>query len=310
MITRPGSRDSELMTAGKTGFTRPIAITLLGLMTACSQASDSTTRAGVGRFALDAESLQQWKLPKRLNEISGLALTPDDRLFAIGDEEAIIYELDHQQARIVKAFALGDPTIRGDFEGIAYLNDAFYLVTSNGRLYATAEGNDGDRMQYKTYKTGLGKRCEIEGLAQDVKTNVLMLACKESKLKGEDPTLSVFVWSPSMRKFLDEREIAIPVGDIAEKLDKKRISLSGIAVDPVTASLYAVAARQRAIIEMKPNGELIDAIILPLADRHRQAEGIEITRGGELLIADEGGNKKARLSVYASGHEKTTDRQE
>ena len=273
-------------------------------MTACSQASDSTNGKGLDRFPLDSESLQQWKLPKKLKEISGLALTPDGRLFTVTDEKAIVYELDYQQGKIVKAFALGDPTVHGDFEGIAILNDVFYLVTSKGRLYATAEGDDGDKMRFKTYKTGLGKLCEIEGLAQDRQSGTLLLACKKSRGKGKGCKLSVFVWSPATGKVLREREIMIPEDDIAGKLGKKHISPSGIAVDPGTANLVVVAARQRAIIEMKPNGELINAIILPLADRHRQAEGIEITRDGRLLIADEGGKKKARLSVYAPGRNK------
>ena len=273
-------------------------------MTACSQASDSTSGQGLNGFPLDSESLQQWKLPKKLKEISGLALTPDDRLFAVTDEKAIVYGLDYQQGKIVKAFTLGSPTVHGDFEGIAILNDVLYLVTSEGRIYATAEGNDGDKMQYKTYKTGLGKLCEIEGLAQDRQSGTLLLACKKSRVKGKGGKLSVFVWSPSAGKVLREREITIPEDDIAAKLDKKHISPSAIAVDPGTANLYVVASRQRAIIEMKPNGELITAIILPLADRHRQAEGIEITQDGRLLIADEGGKKKARLSVYAPGNNK------
>lgn len=273
-------------------------------MTACSQASDSVSGQGLNGFPLDSESLQQWKLPKKLKEISGLALTPDDRLFTVTDEKAIVYELDYQQGEIVKAFSLGNPTVHGDFEGIAILNDVFYLVTSKGRIYATAEGNDGDRMQYKSYKTGLGKLCEIEGLAQDRQSDTLLLACKKSKVKGKGGKLSVFVWSPSTGKVLREREITIPEDDIVAKLDQKHINPSGIAVHPGTANLYLIASRQRAIIDMKPNGELINAIILPLADRHRQAEGIEITRDGRLLIADEGGKKKARLSVYTPGHNK------
>jgi len=298
------------MVSRRAELARLFAITFLSLMTACSQASDSTSGQGLNGFPLDSESLQQWKLPKKLKEISGLALTPDDRLFTVTDEQAIVYELDYQQGEIVKVFTLGNPTVHGDFEGIAILNDVFYLVTSKGRIYATAEGKDGDKMQFKSYKTGLDKLCEIEGLAQDRQSGTLLLACKKSKVKGKGGKLSIFVWSPSTGEVLREREITIPEDDITDKLDKKHVNPSGIAVDPETANLYVVASRQRALIEMKPNGELINAIILPLADRHRQAEGIEITRDGRLLIADEGGKKKARLSVYAPGHNRPRIKQD
>jgi uncharacterized protein YjiK len=286
-----------------------LATACLSLMMACSQASDSPGSRGLAGFPLDADSLQQWKLPGRLKEISGLALSPNDRLFAVGDEAAIIYELDYRQGNIIKTFALGDPVVRSDFEGIAFLHDKLYLVNSKGMIYETREGGDGDRMRYKKYKTSLGKRCEIEGLAQDVQAGTLLLACKKSHSKSADDGLFIFVWSPSTGELLDESEIAIPVRDIERKLGEKSINPSGIAIHPGTANLYAIAAKQRAIVEMKPNGELIDAIILPLADRHRQAEGIEITRDGELLLADEGGNKKARLGVYSPGHNRTTDQQ-
>ena len=109
---------------------------------------------------------------------------------------------------------------------------------------------------------------------------------------------------------MHDREIAIPGDQIAEKIGKKHIRPSALVVDPESGHLFGVAGPQRAIFELKPNGELIDAIILPLADRHRQPEGIEITRDGKLLISDEGGKKKARLSVYTQGNKKPTDQQD
>ena len=286
---------------------RPVFLAFLGSIVACSAASDSTGSQGIGRFFLDADSFQQWKLPKRLKEISGLALTPDDRLFAISDEQGIVYELDYNQGKIVKTFGLGSPIARDDFEGIAYLNDLIYVVSSTGRLYEMAEGSDGEHVSFKVYKTGLGRICEIEGLAADIRSGTLHLACKRNKSATKLGSLSIFAWLPSTGKLLPERQVEVPTIEIARKLGKKRVNPSAIAIDPETGNYYGLAGPQRAIFELTPRGKLIDAIILPLADRHRQAEGIEITRDGKLLIADEGGNKKARLGVYASGRKKTTD---
>lgn len=277
---------------------RCFAIAALCLLTACSRASDTGPRNTLDRFSLNAESVSQWKLPKKLTEISGLALTPDNRLLAICDERAIVYELDYEEGRIVKAFALGKPTERGDFEGIAYLDEIIYLVTSNGRIYATSEGADGERMSFEVYKTGLGKLCEIEGLTEDVQSKTLLLACKEKRKKGGAKELSIFSWSPTQPSDAEQNSIALPESEIEDRLGKKHVNPSGVAFDPITGSLFVIAARQRAIIELKPNGDLINAIILPLSDRHRQPEGIALTRDGKLLIADEGAGKRAVLSVY------------
>ncbi len=286
---------------------RPVLIAFLGFFVACSAASDSTESQRIGRFSLDADSFQQWKLPRKLREISGLALTPDDRLFAISDEQGIIYELDYNQGNIVKTFGLGSPIARDDFEGIAYLNGLIYIVSSAGRIYELAEGNDGEHVNYKAYKTGLGGICEIEGLAPDIQSGTLHLACKQNKPGNKQDSLAIYAWLPSTGELLPERQVKVPTIEIARKLGKKRVNPSAIAIDPETGNYYGLAGPQRAIFELTPSGELIDAIILPLADRHRQAEGIEITRDGKLLIADEGGKKEARLGVYASGRKKTTD---
>jgi uncharacterized protein YjiK len=294
----------------KADFAQFAAIALLGLSASWSQAEEFLSPTKLGDFTLDSDSLQQWKLPKILKEISGLALTPDDRLFAINDEQAIIYELDYEQGMILKTFALGRPIPSDDFEGIAYLDGHIYLVTSAGLIYVTTEGNDGERVEFEVYQTGLGRFCEIEGLAQDPQSGTLLMACKKSKKRKEGGRFSIFSWSVSDHRVLHDREMVIPEYGITERIGTKHVRPSAIVVDPRTSYIYGVAGPQQAIFQLAPDGELIDAIILPLAERHRQPEGIEITRDGKLLIADEGGDKKARLGVYAPGNKKTTDQQQ
>ena len=77
-----------------------------------------------------------------------------------------------------------------------------------------------------------------------------------------------------------------------------RFNPSGIAVAAADGRLLIVASRQRALVEVSATGELIAAKELPLTNRHRQAEGIEVTDDARLLVSDEGGNHKARLAVY------------
>jgi len=244
----------------------------------------------------DQDAFKQWKLPKKLREISGLALTPDERLLAVNDEKAIVYELDYQDGRIIKSFAFGDPVVRADFEGIAVLQDKIWLMTSDGLLFAAVEGPDGQHVSYKKYDTGHGDYCELEGLAQDRAAETLILACKKAKSKKND--LMMFEWSASSSGIEHVRDVVVPELSIAGTIDKKRINPSGIAIDPQTGERLLVAARQRAVVRLTADGVLSEVIIRLKKGRHKQAEGIEMTRDGRLLIADEGSGGRARLAVY------------
>ena len=268
------------------------------LLGACDQpgATSPAPDDAFGRFLMTKQSMQQWKLPGKLKEISGLALSDDGRLFAVADESAIVYELDYARGRIVKSFALGKPTVRGDFEGIAIAGERIYLTTSDGVIFSAREGDDGSRVSYETYETGIGEHCEIEGLA--VLDENLLLLCKTVRSNDLIDGLSIFVWAIESAMLRNSDLIALPESEILDILDSDSLSPSGLAVDGATGHLLIVAAQQRALLAVTADGTLVQAKRMPLAERHRQAEGIEVTRASELLISDEGGGDKARIAVY------------
>ena len=254
-------------------------------LTACQadQSAESTR-------ALEADVVR-WSLPDKLREISGLALTDDQRLLAIADEEAIVYEYDYNNGRLVKAFALGDPTLRDDFEGITIYRDAVWLMNSKGDVYTAPEGADGERVPYEKHKFVFKDDCELEGLATSEVTDSLLLICKDAK-KKKDRLL--FTWSIEG----DTSKSRLPEDEIAASLKHKRVHPSGIEVHPQNGNLWVVAAREHALIELAPDGSFIDVIMRLDPSRHAQAEGIAITSDGRLLIADEANDHPATLSVY------------
>ena len=103
--------------------------------------------------------------------------------------------------------------------------------------------------------------------------------------------------------------IRLPECEILQQLGRKRIRPSGLAVDPQTGHLLLVAAQQKALIELTADGELVQATALSQAHRHRQAEGIEFTPDGGLLISDEGSGRRARIAVYSAATEEDKDRE-
>ncbi len=257
--------------------------------------------AVLDRYSLDAASHTQWALPEKLLEISALAMTPDDRLLAVDDERAVIFEIDYVEGGLVKAFALDKPVLRGDFEGLEVVGSTVYLMTSKGDIYAAEEGEDGERVEYRRYKNRLGNECEFEGLAADGSNQRLLLLCKNVHKKSDIDTLSIFLWDVSSASVVDDERIELPVTDISMALRSRRLQPSGIVVDPATGHLLLVAARQQALIELDGNGKFVAARLLTMPMRHPQAEGIELTPDGGLILADEGGKSRARLSLYDAG---------
>ena len=272
------------------------------LFAAIALAVTGPTRAAgdglIAAYPLDDASMLQWRLPGRLKEISGLAMTRDGRLLAMDDEKAVVYEIDYDKGKLVKAFALGDPVARADFEGIAIVDDLVYITTSTGRIFLAAEGADGQRVSFDTYQTGYGEFCEIEGLVQSDDSRHLFFLCKGVRDREKLESLMLFAWSVDERVRADDLSVALPEQEIMKALDKNRFDPSGVTIDRATGNFVIVAARQRAIVEVSPGGELIHAREFPLSVRHRQAEGVELASEGRILVSDEGGSKKGRLAVY------------
>ena len=269
-----------------------IAIVLTLGASACGKSPSSPERAG-----LQATDAVRWNLPKRLNEISGLALSADDRLFAHDDERAVIYEIDWHDGRIVKAFALGEPTVADDFEGIAIADRDFYLVTSDGILYRATEGSDGAHVPYQRIDTGSGRRCEIEGLAYDRPRNVLLLGCKTPRETELKDRVSVFAWSPERRAIDEKASFSVPEWPFTTPLGTPQFDPSSVEVSRDGSRLYLLAGRQHALAEVEPNGNVV-AVTRLSAKRHRQPEGLAIGPAGELIIADEAGGGRATLAIY------------
>ncbi len=250
-------------------------------------------------YDLKVETATHWKLPGRLYEISGLAMTLDNHLMAHNDEKAVIYEIDYQSEVIVKAFQLADMKnpVNGDFEGIATVNDKVYLVTSSGRIYEGSRGTEGESVLYNSYATGVGRDYEIEGLAYDATQQALLLMCKDARRADLKEQLVIYHWSLDEKQLVADAHIVIPVIEFTRYIGGKEFQPSGIERHPVSGNYFVLAARQRAIAEITPGGQVVAAKEFP-AQWHRQPEGITFAADGTLIIADEGSGKKARLTLY------------
>ena len=242
------------------------------------------------------EPVARWLLGAELTEVSGLALTPDGRLFAHGDEAARVFEIDYRRGAVVKQFWVGKDALREDFEGITFAGNRFFMITSKGLLYEFPEGADGERVDFTLHDTKLGKECEFEGVAFDSTANSLMLACKnvgEKQLRGN---LVLYRYTLGDSVGTSPSELSIPMADAVGNNGWKQFRPTDIAVDPWTGNYVMVSAQEKAILQVTPAGIVVFSRLL--AGSHPQAEGVAITRDSILIVGDEGAGQAGAITLY------------
>lgn len=275
---------------------------MLGASTADDEARLQQLKADFGASLFAPEPIAQWALPKKLREISGLALTPDGRVMGHDDERALIHQIDVTSGASAKRFAVGEPMMLGDFEGLAI--DAagdFYLAASDGRLLRFREGADRQMVAYEDLDLGLGAMGEVEGLAFHEGQGLLIVACKQLYPPELQGTFTLFAWSPREPLAPARIWLSVAAAPLADAVGARSLHPSSLEIDPFSGRLIVLAARENALLELDQSGELLAARWL--GRLHRQAEGATLLPDGSLVIGDEGGHAQGTLTRYARTHE-------
>ena len=212
-------------------------------------AQDSTA----GRTAI-----ARWIMPRNLDELSGIVLTHDGRLLAHGDEKGQVSEIDYRRGIVTKQFVVGHPTVKADLEAITVAKGFVYLLASNGTLYEFREGANGERVDYTTRDTRLGKECEFEGLAFDSTLDALLLACKHVGSKHLKDDLVIYRWKLEGSGDRLSR-LTVPLKDIVGQIGEKHFQPSDITVDPFTGDYVLISGIEKAMVEITPDGRVVFA---------------------------------------------------
>jgi hypothetical protein len=257
-------------------------------------AGNNATLSGYLRQA----PVKQFYLPDGLSEISGLAVASSDTVYAHDDNYAIVYEINLSEQKAVKAFALGKPTIKGDFEDISVRGGYVYLLTSDGHLYEAPVGENRKRVHYNAYDTGVGEHCETEGLANGPADGDFLILCKkmhEAELKDR---LVIYLWNLQTRTLAAAPWLNLSLDGLVDKLDQANFHPSAFLWQRDHGTLFIVSAKGHSAIEIDQQGHLIDKVKLDKV-QHPQPEGLTMMPDGRLLLSDEGPRGHGKLSVFA-----------
>jgi uncharacterized protein YjiK len=267
---------------------------------AAPPAPAATAADALAPYVLDENHAVQHPLPRHLKEVSGLAMTTDHRLLAHDDERGVVSEVDTATGDVRSTFVVtfeGTP-MAADFEGIAVLDDHVYLATSDAVIYECPQGTDGQSVACDRHETGLGAEYELESLATAAGGRELILVSKNPRSKALAGLVCIDRWSAEQKRLVAGERVTVPFAAFTAQLDDDTFQPSGVEVDPTTGNYLILAARQRSLAEVTPEGTVLAVVTLPKR-LHWQPEGIAIGAEGALLIADEGDDGTGRLTIYA-----------
>jgi len=277
-------------------------------MVSCTPTSDQGAEHVENLNSLSGDSIQVLQLPPRLTEISGLAVASDQTVYAHDDEYGIIYELDISTGEAISIFALGNPTLSEDFEGIAVHGKWIYLITSDGVLFESPIGAHRKRVSYNRYETGIGELCEVEGLAvkSEIKSDpsadpTFLILCKSPREKYYRDRLTVFKWTFGARMDAPTHFLSIDRDLILTSKEQRRFNPSAIEWVVKDQSMFVISARNRQVLHLNEEGDVLSKHLLDELG-HPQSEGLTIMPNGDWIIADEGqGGNPGTLSRYLIG---------
>jgi hypothetical protein len=247
-------------------------------------------------------------LPKMLHEISGLTSVDSTSFASIQDEDGILFIYDAINNRIKQQFVFSDD---GDYEDIARVNNTLYVLRSDGTLFEISDFRS-ENFKLTIYTIGIPCR-DNEGLCYDSEHNRLLISCKgeilrenfrnkvgiysfdlETKKLSQEPA---FIFDlKTIRRFVSDKEFNLTNKNKNKKDKGKKISLklSAICIHPITGKLFLLSSIDHMLYVADKNGVIEDYESLD-SKLFNQPEGLTFFSNGDMLITNEGGNKKPTL---------------
>jgi hypothetical protein len=286
-----------------------IGITSLAIFTFCSGFSGnspfsdyySTIEKRVG-YRLDTPS-EKHILGLELDGISGIHYLGKNRFAAVHDEEGRIFIYDANEIKVVERIKFDKS---GDYEDLEMVNNTYYILRSDGKLYHL---DPEDPENVTEFKTEIKNSNDAEGLTYIKKGNKLLIALKgkaevdDNKADGK----GFYTFDLDREELSEEPLFTIHKKQIRASLadslrnepfaDPLNFSPSGVAIHPITKQIYILSHQTKWLIVLNKDFS-IDISIPLLRKVFRQPEGITFAPNGDLFISNEAGEGSANILKF------------
>jgi uncharacterized protein YjiK len=250
-------------------------------------------------------------LPDILVEASGVTDVSPTEVAIVQDELGTIFLYDIDAGKVTKKIPFGPP---GDYEGITRVDDAMFVLKSNGNLYAVRDWQNAANTSKHVLQL---PTMDNEGLAFDPVENTLLVAPKSRWKKGasgksERPIFAVDIASghlvpepvlvlnsDDLITFAKAHNLDIPVKTNKKGEEKAdlRFKPASLAVHPVTHEIFVVSAVDGVLASFNRKGAVTGLQFLNKNDLPK-AEGLTFLPDASLVIVSEAANDKPRIQVY------------
>lgn len=253
------------------------------------------------------DATHRWELPAKLEEISGLSYSGENKLACVQDEKGNIYIFNSSTGEVERKIDFGDD---GDYEGIEVIGRDAWVMNSKGTLFFVQDYLNEDILSVEKYNTEFTGKNDTEGLGYDPVSGHLLIACKGHPFVDEEhgkEFKAVYFFDTGTKKLDLKPFLLIEMDSIKyyknyntmtrlgvellAYIDDSKGDLSfqpsAIAVHPLSGNIYVLAAVGNLLIVYSREGKMLFMAKLR-SKYHIQPEGICFSPDGTLYIANEG----------------------
>lgn len=243
-----------------------------------------------------SKPVDRYKLPKYLEEISGLSYYGNGKIACVQDEKANIYVLSLEKEEIIDKQDFGEDA---DYEDVVIVKKTAYVLKNNGTIYRVKDFRKKDR-KVKKYPTELKEKNDAEGMAYDSQTNALLIACKGSPSIGKENSYeghrAIYKFDLEKKKLVTTPHFLIDLTKL-DSFSETSFKPSGIAIHPLDGEIYIIASVGKLLIILNRDGKIKNIQELD-PEIFLQPEGICFSPEGHLFISSEGKGEKGYILEF------------